>query len=145
MIPEPEVKVTGILPILPDGRVVLQRRDYQADVSKGLLALFDGHILDKEDPLEGAKRELAEETSLDIGQVALRHIATFTQLPSQFENTQKPARLDLFFAGVPSDEFSVFEGIGKEVMTVKEALKREDLTISLRNALNELNNQTRGT
>ena len=62
-------QVAGTLLCAKDGRLILHRRDSKAPTSPGMLALFGGHAEPGETPLETARRELAEEVSLDVSTV----------------------------------------------------------------------------
>ncbi|HEY5549798.1 MAG TPA: NUDIX hydrolase [Candidatus Saccharimonadales bacterium] len=128
---------TGILPILPDGRVVLHRRDGKTPVSPELLGFFGGDLIEDEAPLAGARRELGEETSLNVGTLVLKAVTDFVQTPEMDMHQTHPAIYHIFSTRIDSPEFDVFEGAGKETIDIEEALLRDDLTDPLRRALEE--------
>ena len=59
-----------ILPILDDGRIILVRQ-YRYPVGEALLELPAGTLEPREDPVECAARELAEETGFDAGSLTV--------------------------------------------------------------------------
>ena len=58
----------AIVPVLPDGRVVLVRQ-YRYAVGKPLLEIPAGTLEEGEDPLECARRELGEETGYEASEL----------------------------------------------------------------------------
>ncbi len=67
-----------VLPLLDDGRVVLERH-YRACIGAALLELPAGTLEADEDPCECAGRELTEETGLVAKEIV--HLATFYTSP----------------------------------------------------------------
>jgi 8-oxo-dGTP diphosphatase len=122
------IKVCLIWLVLPNGRVVLQRRDLRTNVSPGLLGLFGGHIEPGESPEAAIRRELSEETSLDVSKLAIEHIGD-TELPHPNDRTIM-RKLYFYKAAIDSDDFDVFEGAGAETYSVEELKKRRDLAPS---------------
>jgi ADP-ribose pyrophosphatase len=53
-----------VIPVTADGEVLMVRQ-YRVGAEKSLLELPAGVLEDNEDPLEGARRELREETGMD--------------------------------------------------------------------------------
>lgn len=110
-----------------DGSVLLHRRDMKAPTSPGLLGIFGGHAEPEDKDSEAtARRELSEEISLNIDELKLKHVGEF-----KYEGVT----VNAFMTTVPTEDFEVFEGVGKEKYTMEEALKRDDLTRSARGAL----------
>lgn len=80
------IEVCVVWLTLPNGDVVLQRRDKKTNVSPGMLGLFGGHIEAGESPEEAMKRELAEETSLDVSRLTIDYVAD-AELPHPHDPT----------------------------------------------------------
>lgn len=128
------VKIAHILLVLPDGKVVLQRRDSKAPLAPNKLALFGGHIELGEPPDVAMRRELGEETSLDATSLDIR-------LVNEFGLTSQDGIESHFYtyrAEIPSADFEVYEGSGAEVYSADEALARDDTVPSVRHALTKL-------
>ena len=60
----------GIVPVLPDGRVVMVRQ-YRYAAGKELLEIPAGTLEPDEPPLECARRELIEETGYEAGEMEI--------------------------------------------------------------------------
>ena len=100
------VEIVHILLILPDGKVMLQRRDNKAPTSPSKLALFGGHIERGEPPDKAMRRELGEETSLDVASLDIR-------AENDFEMTHQDGTAHHFYtyrADIPNADFAVYEG-----------------------------------
>ncbi|HEU5121430.1 MAG TPA: NUDIX domain-containing protein [Candidatus Saccharimonadales bacterium] len=80
------IEVCVIWLTLPNGDVVLQRRDRKTNVSPGMLGLFGGHIEAGESPEEAMKRELSEETSLDVSGLSIDFVVE-AELPHPNDST----------------------------------------------------------
>jgi len=117
------IKVSRIWLTLPNGNVIVQRRDKRTDVSPGLLGLFGGHVEAGETPEEAINRELSEETSLDISNLDIRWVAN-VELP----HPNDPVIMRTF---IDSDDFDVFEGEGAETYSIIELKNRQDLASSV--------------
>lgn len=86
-----------------------------------MLDLFGGHIEAGEGALHALRREIAEETSLDIKHISVHHIGTFRSgVLSRIE-------LHAYLAHITKPDFKVFEGIRDEVYGLNEALARPDV------------------
>lgn len=105
---------------LPDGRLVFQRRS-DAKASPFLLDFYGGHQEPGESHLQTVKRELAEETSIDVNHLHIEYIGQYTY---------KPMNSTAYFykAKIKSPHFKTYEGLWEEAYTLKEALARDDLT-----------------
>lgn len=128
------VRIVHILLILPDGKVVLQRRDNKAEIASNKLALFGGHVEAGEPPDAAMWRELGEETSLDVASLDIRQV-------DELELTSQDGTVSHFYTymtDIPSADFEVYEGSGAEVYTTNEALARDDIVPSVRHALTKL-------
>ncbi len=79
-----------ILPLLSDGRVVLIR-NYRVSVEEWLVELPAGTLESNEDPLEAARRELAEETGYRAQ--SMQRITAFYSSPGILDE-----RMHLFLA-----------------------------------------------
>jgi 8-oxo-dGTP diphosphatase len=59
-------RIAGVI-LYRDGKVLLQHRDDDpAIISPGKWAIFGGHVEEREDPEEAARREIAEELGLRL-------------------------------------------------------------------------------
>lgn len=125
-----------VLLTLPDGRLVLQRRTDDAPVAPGLLGLFGGHVEDGETPEQAMRRELAEETSIDVDSLAI------TGGQEMFVPASAGFELDRNFyvyeSAIASDRFQVFEGAGAETYTVDEVLARDDVSETVIKAIKDV-------
>ncbi len=130
------IKISVIWLVLPNGNVVLQRRDEKTDVSPGLLSLFGGHVEAGETPEEAMYRELSEETSLDVPSLSISSAGS-AELPHP--NDPAMTRTMYFYkAAIDSDDFDVFEGEGSETYSITELKGRQDLGSSVVYAINHL-------
>lgn len=112
--------VAAILLHLPDGRCILQRRDNNAPLYPGKLTFFGGSIEGEESALEAARRELSEETSLDVRTLNFEQLATYLHpdLPA--------SQIVVFIVSVPDTNFDVYEGEGYYVTTLDRAIMHPD-------------------
>jgi 8-oxo-dGTP pyrophosphatase MutT (NUDIX family) len=113
---------------LPDDRAVLQRRTKDAPYAPGLLGEFGGWIEEGESPDEAIRRELQEETSLDVDQLDIRLVREFV-IPAG-KSFSQARKFYLYEAEIDDLEFEVYEGEGAEAFTVAQLETREDLTAS---------------
>jgi len=118
---------------LPDGRLVFQRRDDNTKISPGKLALFGGHIERGEQPEEAIRRELGEETSLDVPRLDLMFAGDYKIVHTDLDSEE--SHYYLYKAVVENADFAVYEGSGAEAYSTDEALPRSDLTNSARYAI----------
>jgi mutator protein MutT len=110
---------------LPNGQVVLQRKDENSPRSPHKLALFGGSIEANETPKEAIVRELIEETSLPIGGLGLKNILTCIV---QVNDKARPkVKAYVFEVEVENNQFSVYEGKGAETYSMQELLERDDV------------------
>jgi ADP-ribose pyrophosphatase len=104
-----------VLPVLPDGRIVMIRQ-YRHAAGQYLWELVAGHKEPGEDPVEGARRELAEET----GYTAERMTKLLDIYPSPGLLGEK---MDIFLAeGLKKGKArpEVDEKITQRIMTLRE-------------------------
>lgn len=121
------VKTLAVIVLkLPDGRLVLQRRTSDAPVAAGKLGFFGGHIEAGETPEQCVRRELAEETSLDVDSLAIIPKVEF-QLPASV-NYAQDRHFHIFESTIPQDDFEVYEGVWAESYTTEELLQRDDVS-----------------
>lgn len=118
-------EVVGALLVSRNEEVVLQRRDGNTPYCPHMLGLFGGSIEVEvdENPYQAMRRELGEESSLDLNKLHLRMAV---------EQEFCGSRFYLFRVVIPTPIFEVKEGAGAEVYSVAEALKRKDTTQSAR-------------
>ena len=117
-------------------KYIFQRRDGNAPTSPHLLGFFGGQMEPGELADEAAVRELKEETSLDVGSLALEHIVN-SVLPSGLHNKTESIELHLFSATVPDVNFAVYEGVGSEAYSREDVLSRTDLAPTARYLLEQ--------
>lgn len=115
---------------LPSGEYVFQRRTNDAPVNPGLLGFFGGHIEKGEDSDEAVRRELDEETSLDVDALIFKTVEDFI-----VDREGEEVEYHLYEVTIETMDFEVYEGERAEKYTIEEALKRDDLTSSVRYAL----------
>lgn len=128
------VEIVQVWLSLPDGKVALQRRDAKAPTAPNKLSFFGGHVERGEPPDEAMRRELNEETSLDIAHLDVQRVGEL-DLTSE-DGTE--SRFYTYRASIPNADFTVYEGIGTEVYSIEEALARDDIVPSVRYALTKL-------
>lgn len=115
---------------LPDGRFVFQRRTDDAPVNPGLLGHFGGHVEQGESFEEAIRRELAEETSLELERLSLKPLNYFLA-----DREGKSIEYHPYDIAIQDMSFKIYEGTGAEAYTAEDALKRHDLTSSVRHIL----------
>jgi len=119
--------------ILPDGRLVFQRRDLGIAIAPGMLALFGGHVESGETAEQAIYRELAEEISLDTATLTVELMCDYRI--RHLERGNEEYHYNLYRTNVPHADFEVYEGSGAEVYTAEEVLRRDDITQSTRYAV----------
>ena len=124
-----------VLRLRETGQLVFQRRDHRTRVYPGLLTFFGGSIEPGESPVEAARREVNEETSVDLpGTDALRELGSrVVDLP-----LTGPTTVHLFEAVIDSADLAVYEGAGAETYSRAEALRLDDLADHARRLLADL-------
>jgi len=127
-------QIATVLLTLPDGRIVFQRRGPKAPISPNLLGFFGGHVEPGESNEAAARRELGEETSLNVNEVSPKHLADYIfTLPNG-----RQISFHLYQGTIKDLDFKVFEGERAESYAREEALARDDLTINARHALTNI-------
>ncbi len=116
------LEIASVALVLPDGRLVFQRRDGNTKVSPNKVGFFGGKIEQGETPLEAIVREIGEETSLSVTPEQFTKVATY-------ESSEK--RYHMFKMDIKDVDFEVYEGIGFEVYTLEQIMKRTDTTHAL--------------
>lgn len=106
---------------LPNGKFVFERRTKDAPISAHKLSLFGGHLQGSETALHGVRREMSEETSLDVKHLHVKHMGSY---PSA---RIKNANMSLYIAKISKPDFKVFEGEDREVYGIDEVLARSDV------------------
>lgn len=130
------IEVSVIWLTLPNGNVVLQRRDKKTNVSPGLLGLFGGHIEAGETPNAAIRRELSEETSLNISDLNISWVAS-VELPHP-NDAAVMRKLHIYRAAIDSDDFDVFEGECSETYSIADLKDRQDLASSVMYVMDHL-------
>jgi 8-oxo-dGTP pyrophosphatase MutT (NUDIX family) len=121
--------------LLPDGKVVLQRRDSKSSASANLLATFGGGAKDGESPLEVVGRELNEETSLDVDALNFEYMFDVEWIHPK--NNRKVID-SIFKVKIQSVNFKVFEGAGVESYSLDNLAKRDDLSLGMKEIIEKL-------
>lgn len=103
-----------------DGEYIFQRRDNRAKNSPGMLGLFGGHV-ENEEPKTALLRELKEECSL---------IVKISDL--KFVSMKILEELVVFYylLNIDTKKFEVYEGVGLEIYSKEEIIKRKDVAFS---------------
>ena len=109
-------------------KVIMQRRKKDKPIAPGLLGCFGGRVEVGETPLEAIRREIQEETSLDVSQLTLRQLIE-AEIPNATEVTGG-IRAYVFEATLPEANFEDYEGDGLEVYEFSKLVKRSDLAPS---------------
>jgi 8-oxo-dGTP pyrophosphatase MutT (NUDIX family) len=122
------IEVSVVWLTLSNGDVVLQRRDNKTTVSPGLLGLFGGHVETGETPEAAIRRELSEETSLEVSALDISYVMS-AELPHPNDSTLM-RRLYFYKAAIDSDDFDVFEGAGSETYSMTALKSCQDLASS---------------
>ena len=101
-------------------KFILQRRDKDAPTSPGLCAFFGGFVEEGEKPEEAARRELAEETSLNPESMHFHKLIDIT-VPAEHTAAKKvPYRYHVYSVVVSDSSFDVYEGEGMEIVSWKD-------------------------
>lgn len=125
-----------ILKLQGSDAIAFQRRDANAPTDPNVLALFGGKLEGKETPLEGAVREINEETSLALTHQDLAFIAS-VQVPSPLAGAGTETA-HIYSATIPATPFEVYEGDGFETYTIDQFLARSDVSMEVVGILTEL-------
>jgi 8-oxo-dGTP pyrophosphatase MutT (NUDIX family) len=126
---ESVVGLAVVLFVLPDGRLVLQRRSQDTPIAPGKLGFFGGHIEDGESAHEAVVREIGEETSLDVAQLRLEPLAEFALPPTK--NYARNRHFYVHRASIQNSDFEVYEGDRAEAYTAADLRRRDDLSESI--------------
>ena len=118
---------------LPDGKLVFQQRTTDAPINAGLLGVLGGHVEQGESNLEAVRRELSEETSLDVNSLTFSYSESFT-----VDREGEEVEYHLYEIDVPNADFKVYEGEKAEAHDPVEAVKRSDLTSSVKYTLKKI-------
>ena len=114
-------------------KVYLQRRSEKSELFPGGLSFFGGKLEHLEDPEEAIKRELAEETTLDVKQIGLKQVALFVALPQV--TGDKEVEVNVYSGVVPEGsghQFMALEGAEVEVYNLESVSQSPDLVPTTR-------------
>ncbi len=125
-----------ILLVRSDGAVILQVRDDKPGISNpGLIASFGGHIEDGEEPLDGAVREINEETNLGLTKNQLQPYRTCHKTKEVHGEDW-----DVYYfaaSNVSEEGLKVYEGAGYTIIRNKKELAEAKTTTLLREVLTD--------
>lgn len=107
-------------------KYLLQRRNHKTNLFPGGLGFFGGHIEEDESPEDCIRRELEEETSLDLGEISLEPTVAMAVLPER-TGGEHIVEIHVFDALVHDAGFDVNEDAQLELHTMEEALAQPDL------------------
>ncbi|HSX23770.1 MAG TPA: NUDIX hydrolase [Candidatus Saccharimonadales bacterium] len=123
-------KLAVICLLLPDGRLVLQRRSKNAPAAPGKLGFFGGHIEKGEKPDAALRREIKEETSLNPDELKIKFIADYI---IRADKDYPKDRHTYLSQGLVADlSFELFDGDRAEAYSIGDLLTRKDLTVGVR-------------
>lgn len=111
----------GVLLVDRSGRLLLQERDEHAPIDPERWGVCGGHLEPGERPEVGARRELAEETALDLPGDALAPFATIEVYHPHYGSVD---RLHLFAAGVDLADADIECREGRRIVFVDPARAR---------------------
>ena len=106
--------------VLPNGKLVFQRRTADAPVSAHKLDLFGGHREPRESREATIRRELAEETSLEPEHMGMTYLG-------EVDSPVSDGQMYVYKASIKSDQFRVYEGEQEETYSLDEILHRHDV------------------
>ena len=112
-----------------DGDYIFQRRDFNTKNSPGKLGLFGGHI-ENEEPRTALLRELSEECSLKVNKDDLKFITI---------KIYRGLVVFYYLLEVKEKEFEVYEGAGKEVLSIEQIKAADDMAYSAKEIFNDQN------
>jgi 8-oxo-dGTP pyrophosphatase MutT (NUDIX family) len=119
-------QVALIVLLLPDNQLVMQRRTKDAPISPGKLGFFGGHIEKEEEPYVAIRRELEEETSLNIDSLAIS-LKYKLNMKAAEDPSSTDTTVHLFGARILDIDFQVYEGDQAEAYSLEALTQRQDL------------------
>lgn len=134
---ENTVHVAAVALVLPDKRLVLQRRDRNTMDAPGKLSLFGGRIHVGENPHDAAVRELREETSLTVNRTDIHPIGKLT-LPASISAGARNITFHVYSMKITDPDFEVHEGMGAEIYSIRSLLSRKDVSSSTMYTVNKI-------
>ncbi len=120
-------------------KIALQRRDHKAPNDPNVLGVFGGLIESGEEPAEAIRREIAEETSLDIAKLKIQYMFD-VQIPVSATNPEIGVD-SVFKCQLDSLNFEVKEGLGVEVHTLEELINKTDIQPATKIILKKLHEE----
>lgn len=106
-----------------DTKIVFQRRDASAPGAAGKLGLWGGDVEPGDKSWFGAAmRETGEENGVDRDKVRWQKVGSFL-IPAPSGNPDNDLLLVAFRGIIPDRVFPVYEGVGAEVIPLREALR----------------------
>lgn len=116
-----------------EGRVLLQERDEHAKIAPEKWGLCGGHLEQGEVAVDGAVRELAEETSIRLAPAAVRYFDTFEVFHPETDSLDT---LAVYAAATRLGDADIVVGEGRQIVFVDpDEARALDLTDSAALAL----------
>lgn len=111
-------RVAIVLLVDPDGRVLLQERDEHAPTAPGQWGMVGGHVEEGEDLEAAARRELAEETGVDVDAVLPDGLRRWCEDTFTYPDG-RTYRYGLFAARVDLCDDDIVVGEGRQIVFVE--------------------------
>lgn len=128
-------RIAAALLFLPNDLLVMYRHSETAEYSPGRIDFFGGPIKEEETPLQGLKRWLQTETTLEVKNLKFELVKEIDLKPNIAHPDE--GHMHVFKVKIPDLNFKVSVG-SAEVHTAHALWSRIDLTPSLRIILERL-------
>jgi 8-oxo-dGTP pyrophosphatase MutT (NUDIX family) len=110
------VRISVVLLVDPQGRVLLMERDEHAPRAANQWGMVGGHVEPGEDFEDAIHRELAEETGLTVPREALR---LWHRGPFQYSDADEPFDYRIWVGGTTARDEDVVVGEGRQIVFVE--------------------------
>jgi 8-oxo-dGTP pyrophosphatase MutT (NUDIX family) len=108
-----------------NGDLILQRRDAGAPNNPNTLGFFGGHVESGENADSAIRRELKEETDLEVPKLEFRHLFD-VQIPVADVGGEQGID-SIYTCRLSSPDFTVKEGKGAEIYALNQLIDRKDI------------------